>query len=301
MVVGSVARTRNDSGLTLHLGTSALQERRPQATPDRDRSPARVSAVVWSLARRDRAVRLHRLCAKPDDPKENFARVRAALAKCVDDPRGLTGRDVGMIRKVLASYVTRHGVPESTRWQRVRAEQRRSAHLPSHAAIAGVLAQRLAELAVDEGAIDVDTRVGPLSAAEAGSLGAPAGLPIPASLVAKAMRCLEAPLESLVDRGLVMSVPPSSPDSSAPSLASLAWSPASVDPQAPSSASIHPQVVVRVSCIDPFGEQALRQSRRSSMSAACRRSPWHPASRHGQPSMARYPAMSRRVAGHGGR
>ncbi len=45
----------------------------------------------------------HTLCGKPEKPKENFARLRAYLATCVDDPALLTGRDVGMVRKILAS------------------------------------------------------------------------------------------------------------------------------------------------------------------------------------------------------
>ncbi|HEX7679264.1 MAG TPA: hypothetical protein VF713_14125, partial [Thermoanaerobaculia bacterium] len=51
----------------------------------------------------------NRLCGKPEKAKENFARLRGYLATCVRDPGSLTGRDVGMIRKILASYAARHG------------------------------------------------------------------------------------------------------------------------------------------------------------------------------------------------
>ncbi len=147
----------------------------------------------------------HRLCGKPEAPKENFARLRGYLEKCVQDPRSLTGRDVGMIRKILASQVTRHGAPGSSRLQRTRAEQARSAARPLHHSIAGVLAQRLEQYPQDEGVPDLVTALGPLSAEEASRVDASVGEPLPAPVVAKAMRCLEAPIESLVAQGLLPS------------------------------------------------------------------------------------------------
>ena len=86
------------------------------------RFPADWAARAGSLVEqyeRERAT--HRLSGKPEKAKENFARRRTYLVRCADDPGALTGRDVGMIRKILASYVTRHGALGSERLARTRA------------------------------------------------------------------------------------------------------------------------------------------------------------------------------------
>jgi hypothetical protein len=110
-----------------------------------------------------------------------------------------------MIRRILASYVTRRGAPGSPRLAAVRAEQRGNAGRPSHPALARVLARRLKDLAQDEGAPDLPARLGPLSADEASALGVGADIPFPKTLLLKARRCTEAPIEALVEGGLVRS------------------------------------------------------------------------------------------------
>jgi hypothetical protein len=152
---------------------------------------------------RERAT--HRLCGKPEKPKENFSRLRGYLVRCASDPQGLTGRDVGMIRKILASYVTRHGAPGSERLASTRVAQARRATLPTHHALAQVLADRIESRHADEGLPDVDKSLVPLTPEEAASLDAEAGSTFPSSLVDKAMRCLEAPIEALIDRRIVRS------------------------------------------------------------------------------------------------
>jgi len=110
-----------------------------------------------------------------------------------------------MIRKILASYVTKHGEPGSDRLAATRAEQMRNAALPSHHILARVLADRIDELPGEGGLRDVDKKLVPLSAEEASALGVEAESTLPPSLIEKSMRCLEAPLETLIARGIVHS------------------------------------------------------------------------------------------------
>lgn len=151
--------------------------------------------------RRERA--LHSHCKKPEKRKENFALLRGYLDKCVTDARSLSGRDVGMIRKVLAAFITRHGAPGSPALTRLRAEQMRIAARPTHAVFAWALADRLSRYSSDLGVADLGPVLLPLSPEEIPAL--QASLPIPPSLRARVLRCLEAPLEVLLSRGLVTS------------------------------------------------------------------------------------------------
>lgn len=152
---------------------------------------------------RERAT--HRLSGKPEKAKENFARLRGYLVRCAVDPGALTGRDVGMIRKILASYIARHGAPGSERLARTRAVQARIAALPAHHELAQVLADRIEARDAGEGLPDVDQCLVPLTPQEAAVLGAETGFAFPPSLVEKATRCLEAPIETLIARHVVRS------------------------------------------------------------------------------------------------
>jgi hypothetical protein len=147
----------------------------------------------------------HRLTAKPDKPKENFPRLREYLARCARDPQGITGRDVGVLRRILAAYVTAHGAPDSARRQATRAAQARQLAEPSRKAECALVRARLAAHPRDEGVADLGPVCAPLSAAEAASLGVAEGRVLPPSLVTKVERCLEAPLDVLVARGIVAS------------------------------------------------------------------------------------------------
>lgn len=149
--------------------------------------------------------REHALCAKPEHFKENFTILRKHLAACVRDPQALTGRDVGMIRKALASFVTKHGPPGSAKHEGLRAAQARVASRPTHDEIARVMRERLAAYPRDAGLPSVDPVVAPVSEAEASRLGVAAGSPVPASLARKVERCLEAPIEDLVQRRVIPS------------------------------------------------------------------------------------------------
>src|SRR5574341_45724 len=117
----------------------------------------------------------HTLCGKPDRKKENFFRLRGYLAACANDPGALPHGDVSVIRKILASCVAAHGVPGGEAHRAIRAAQAEVARAPTHRALAGVVARRLTDVPPDEGVPDVLARWGPLTAAEAGPIGAAEG------------------------------------------------------------------------------------------------------------------------------
>ena len=175
--------------------------------------PCRQYAPDWDDRARElleacqQARATHRLCSKPQRPKENLARLRGYLAVAVKDRAALTGRDVGTIRKVIASYVARHGRPGSAAWQHAREAQARNAALPSFAQCAKLVAQRLQRHPLDQGVPEpmLADDLAPVRAAESSTTGIPTGMAIPERVQAKARRCLEADLATLADKGLVRS------------------------------------------------------------------------------------------------
>jgi hypothetical protein len=137
----------------------------------------------------------HRSCKKPDDPKENFARLRKYMATCIEDPKHIGEGEVRAIRTILATIVARHGDPDSVRRLATRTKQRHVAAKATHVALADTLAQRLEQHPRDAGLATLDALLAPLSE----------NRPLPPALLRKALRCLEAPLPKLAERGVVTS------------------------------------------------------------------------------------------------
>ena len=147
----------------------------------------------------------HSLCAKPARAEDSFARLRGYLKQCVDDPRSLSGRDVGMIRLILARHITKHGGPDSEKFRQVRARQVEQAAGPSFHEVAGVVQQRLASCAPDGGLDAIDAAVQPINDDEAHRSKVPPGTAIPASMCRKIARCLCETADVLVERGIITS------------------------------------------------------------------------------------------------
>ena len=125
-------------------------------------------------------------------PKSNLARLSGFMVRCATDARTLTGRDVGALRKILASHVTRHGAPDSPRLRRVREAQAAQAARPLHHRFAVELAERLRAFPADEGLAALESVAAPVE-----------GAPVPAHLLAKLEPCVDAPVERLVERGVI--------------------------------------------------------------------------------------------------
>lgn len=147
------------------------------------------------------ASRNHRLARQHLSPKSNFARLQQALEHCEEDSSGLTGRDVGWIRRALANTVTRHGAPGSPERATLRTGQAQIAGQPMHADLAHVLAARLDQFPADEGIPSVDLIAGAVGPDESAAV--PQGHPMPPHLVKKAERALQAPVQELVERGII--------------------------------------------------------------------------------------------------
>lgn len=147
----------------------------------------------------------HALCGKPERRGENFALLRGCLETCVQAPRLLTGREVGMIRLVLASINAQRGLPGSERSRCLRKHQADLATRPTVADLARLVCDRLAPLPQDDGADDVDAFLSPVTAEEAARYRLPSGQPLADRLSFKVRRCLAAPVETLIEKGIISS------------------------------------------------------------------------------------------------
>jgi hypothetical protein len=143
----------------------------------------------------------HQLGGAHRAAKSNFARLRAALEACERDSSALTGREVGWVRRALANTITRHGAPGSPSRTSLRAGQEEVASRPAYTDLARVVATRLGQFPADGGIPSLDGIAADVGPGE--SSAAPEGEPIPAHLVAKASRALEAPVEELVERQII--------------------------------------------------------------------------------------------------
>lgn len=143
----------------------------------------------------------HALCGKHERGKSNLARLADALRRCPTDSSGLTGRDVGWIRRALANTLTRRGALGSEARTRLRRIQAEVAARPSNVELAAIVAARLDAYPAEGGLPSLDPVRAEVSEAESDVV--PVGTPIPPHLVAKAARALEAPIAELVELGVI--------------------------------------------------------------------------------------------------
>ncbi|MFE3763062.1 hypothetical protein ACFXPI_15005 [Streptomyces sp. NPDC059104] len=156
------------------------------------------------LARYATLAAAHTRCTKHLNPKSNAAILRRALAEELAG-RALAPRLAGLLRVAVTSMVAKRGVPGSpghTRLRRARAEH---AALPPHHALAALVLRRIAPLDEDRGIPDVEAAVAPVSGREARETGLPEGAVVPPAVAATVRGALSAPLEVLVERGVVPS------------------------------------------------------------------------------------------------
>ncbi len=159
-----------------------------------------VRRAAW-LARYVETVERATVSSRHQHSKSNFSRLRRALAAAGDDGAGLSGRDVGWVRRALANTITRHGAPGSEARAALRAVQAVVAARPTHAALAHLVANRLDQFPAESGLPDLDRVVAAISRAEEPALAEDA--PVPPSVVRKVSRALEAPVEELIARGVI--------------------------------------------------------------------------------------------------
>ncbi|WP_033443099.1 hypothetical protein [Saccharothrix sp. NRRL B-16314] len=172
--------------------------------------PCRMWPADWAAARTEwladfaETSRTHAPSSRQTNPKSNFARLRSALESCPDGSDALTAREVGWIRRVIASTVSHRGAPGSGQRDAWRTAQVATVAAPTHAALAGVLAARLDRYPADGGLPSLDVATAAVSEAEA-TAEVPCGTTMPDHLVHKAARSLEAPADELVRLGVITS------------------------------------------------------------------------------------------------
>ncbi len=146
----------------------------------------------------------HSLCARPVEPTSNLARLLHVLRVVTTAPERLRGRDVGFARTILAQIAAARGLPGSEREQAIRAEGLTLAKRPSKADLAAVLAARLTTLSEDRGLTDPpEVYLGPVSADEAQRHRMPSGLPLADYFAGVTERAREAPVETLIEAGVI--------------------------------------------------------------------------------------------------
>lgn len=146
----------------------------------------------------------HTHCGKHRNPKENLGILRGALEDTVAGRR-LDARRSGLLRHAVAAMVRRRGVPGSERHSALRGQQAVQAALPSHHALAQLVLRRLGELPQDLGATDVASLVVAVTEQEHRETGLPIGAPVPAAIRQVVESTLSAPIDTLMERGVVPS------------------------------------------------------------------------------------------------
>jgi hypothetical protein len=125
-----------------------------------------------------------------------------ALARLATHPNALDARALGRVRREIAEFVTAYGVPGSERFLARRLADARAVVAPRHADLRRVL---IARLRAEADGIDLDRVGAPVAVDEAVAHRVPAGAQLPWYMLAKAARSWDAPIETLVERGLVPS------------------------------------------------------------------------------------------------
>ncbi len=169
--------------------------------------PCRIWPGEWSaardlwLAQYEAALSEHGPSGRHHSAKSNFQLLRRLLEKCPSDASALTEGSIGAVRQALAAHGYRHGTPDSEASKARRAEQARVAALPLHSDIAKAVAKRLAALPQDDGLADLASVTTDIQDEEHSDV--PAGTAVPPRFHHKVERALLAPVDELVERGVV--------------------------------------------------------------------------------------------------
>ncbi|MEU3306211.1 transcriptional regulator [Nocardiopsis sp. NPDC055551] len=156
------------------------------------------------LAEYERLAAEHTLCSKHRDPKENLGILLAALREALSE-EGLSTRRRGLLRHAVDSMVAKRGVPGSAEHTALRAAQAVQAAPPTHDVFATMLSDRLSAFAANSGLADPESVLTPVSPLEEEEFDIPEATAIPAPLRERVERAVIAPLDTLVERGLIPS------------------------------------------------------------------------------------------------
>ncbi|MFJ3462240.1 hypothetical protein [Achromobacter spanius] len=228
------------SGADIHVSTAGDVAARLSSLPAQPRIAAQRVAVQTLLPHYDRAVALFLETVEDDWPCRRYPQgwvqralaltneINAALdsgqlpagtsrrhrhkrelfdllAQCAQDAAGLTGRQVGRIRRIVRDFVAAHGEPGSEGHEALRQRQREDVSAVGFHEIARLVAARLQDHPQTAGVHDLAPVLAPLSATEAATLQLPPGEPVPAPIARRAQRCQSGTLADLVAQGLITS------------------------------------------------------------------------------------------------
>lgn len=160
---------------------------------------------AWALVDEyDRLAATHTLCTKHRKPKENLAILLAAL-RTVRAGQVLSDREVGLVRCAIEAQVAKRGRPESEKHAALRDQQRAVAAAPAHSQLAAIAASRVGGLELAEGIEQPEAFSGNVTAEEESQSGVPTGSAMPRSVPRLLTRAHSAPIEKLLDDGVVPS------------------------------------------------------------------------------------------------
>ncbi|HXH78853.1 hypothetical protein [Nocardioides sp.] len=152
----------------------------------------------------DRLATVHTLCTKYRKPKENLAILLRAL-KAVAGGENLLNRDIGLVRCAIEAQVAKRGRPESDEHAALRDQQRVVATAPAHSRLAAVAADRVSRLDVAEGIGEPEAFFGDVTAEEESQSGVAEGSAMPRIVPRVLTRAHSAPIEDLLEEGVVPS------------------------------------------------------------------------------------------------
>ncbi|HEY0250752.1 MAG TPA: hypothetical protein VGC41_04465, partial [Kofleriaceae bacterium] len=118
--------------------------------------------------------------------------------------RGPDGREREHVARVVAQYVSAHGVPGSPEHEARFREEHAAVAAPLHVDLRRVVVERLKTLP-RSGGVEPDRVLAPVTVDEAARFHVPVGAPLPVYLEPKVARSCDADLEQLVDRGVIAS------------------------------------------------------------------------------------------------
>ena len=156
------------------------------------------------LEQRERLARLHTRCAKHRRPKENLAILLRGLQLLLDTGN-LPLRELGLVRVAVDGMTRKRGTPGSAGLLAVRDGQARIAAIPAHRTVAALAAARLAGVQAAEGIPDLTAFTHAVTATEAVGTGLPADSAMPPSVRKILARAHSAPVETLIEKGVVPS------------------------------------------------------------------------------------------------
>ncbi|WP_030171427.1 hypothetical protein [Spirillospora albida] len=140
------------------------------------------------------------LCTKHDKPGENLAVLRESLEDVLD------GRAPSrLLPRAVESMVAKRGLPGTGAHAALRARQAGHAARPTHHEMARIVLARLSEVPAQAGLPATEPYVRAVTADEERRTGVPEGTELPDRLRACVESALRAPVETLVERGLVPS------------------------------------------------------------------------------------------------